>query len=754
MYRRLTIALSVLVLYGSLYPLQFSAPSPAFIERFLTQLNGWTGPGDALGNVALFVPWAATCMGWFQQRWPRLTAAAATMTVGLVLAFVAQVAQLWVPARDPRLGDIAWNALGCAAGVAASIAWLHRSRAASSGAAVPVIESMLMLAAVASLVFPGIPSLDRALLVAHVRELAHAPDYGAALDAAMPMTILVAMLPAALGERAGGARLAIWAVIAALAVPLAMLLVVQSSFGSSALAGCAVGAGLGVACRTDGPGARPSRLVLILGLSYLIDAWAPFRLREGWAPMEWMPFASLLQGAMIDNSRQLLTQAVVLTALLHALTRLGSPLRGASIVVAVAALGVELSQCAIETRHGDATAPALVILAAWGLAALQEPAPVRGATARQPSLLRQRRANTETRRASAEPPAQPHPTMHPAWLLGVLVVPMAAGMHLMLRMPGVPYNVSELFRWSGHPAALAVFALALLWLGAGPAWLGRHLAARSAPERTLTIGAVGVSLVSLALVAAAVTDESLDDVAGANNLQWYIVHRAIWGEAWQSALAWLDAPAGVGFVERCGRYAALLGPLPILLGGWIALVERARAGSVGVRWITGYLAAALPTLWLCKSVAFTWSSTDNLNELIARTGPAGLSGGFYLYLLLVLLCLSAWAVARTFMQPRLRPVALASAAAASITAVALGWALLNAGLEPAVRKYELVYSGAQFLLGPDRTHLLDDRQLFVRWTVLVLATLCVVAAGIVWEARLHAWWRLRLAERQQRRPAP
>jgi len=66
--------------------------------------------------------------------------------------------------------------------------------------------------------------------------------------------------------------------------------------------------------------------------------------------------------------------------------------------------------------------------------------------------------------------------------------------------------------------------------------------------------------------------------------------------------------------------------------------------------------------------------------------------------------------------------------------------LLTAGLEPRVEKYGHVFSGAQFLLGPDRGTLLSDAQLFVRWAVVQSGAVGVtfVGAWIADAARLVA----------------
>jgi hypothetical protein len=52
------------------------------------------------------------------------------------------------------------------------------------------------------------------------------------------------------------------------------------------------------------------------------------------------------------------------------------------------------------------------------------------------------------------------------------------------------------------------------------------------------------------------------------------------------------------------------------------------------------------------------------------------------------------------------------------------------GLEPNVEKYRFTFSGIQFLLGPDREHLLSNLELFVRWCAVQIGFIIVVALGI------------------------
>jgi hypothetical protein len=65
----------------------------------------------------------------------------------------------------------------------------------------------------------------------------------------------------------------------------------------------------------------------------------------------------------------------------------------------------------------------------------------------------------------------------------------------------------------------------------------------------------------------------------------------------------------------------------------------------------------------------------------------------------------------------------------SVVAVPAGWYLLGLGLEQHVEKYGLVFSGTQFLLGPDRQRTLSETTLFARWVVLQVGVAVTLAAG-------------------------
>src|SRR5690606_15699113 len=72
------------------------------------------------------------------------------------------------------------------------------------------------------------------------------------------------------------------------------------------------------------------------------------------------------------------------------------------------------------------------------------------------------------------------------------------------------------------------------------------------------------------------------------------------------------------------------------------------------------------------------------------------------------------------------------AAAAGLLAVSLpiGWILLRYGLRSDVQKYGLVFSAPQFLLGADRTQVISDGALMVRWFAVQLLAAVGLACGM------------------------
>jgi hypothetical protein len=134
-----------------------------------------------------------------------------------------------------------------------------------------------------------------------------------------------------------------------------------------------------------------------------------------------------------------------------------------------------------------------------------------------------------------------------------------------------------------------------------------------------------------------------------------------------------------------------------------------------------YVLYSLPWLILFKMITFDFSSTDNLYELIGDSG-------YFLYPLLILI--PANAVMLVHATKRFRPSNFIAAALFLVISLPIGWFLFKNGLKAEVHKYGLVFSGVDFLLGPDRKHALPEAVLMLRWFAVQLAMVAVIAYGM------------------------
>lgn len=722
-WRLIGLAMVALAVYGSLYPFHLlNSPRP---WQTLFDVPAHVSRGDILGNIALFVPIGAC--GALAQRRLRIGGALLVLAGGGALALTLQVAQLWAAQRTAALYDAAWNGVGLVAGLSL-VALLRGPLTARLRQRLPpqsIIALLVVLAWLGSELLPWVPSLDWQHIKDNLRPLgtgASGIDILAAIDSGLRTAVAGEALTVAIGGAVG----------ALLLLPLCGLLllgkalVVGQTVDAGVVLGMAAGAALTLAGRLLAGPTRRLLLVLLLvgGIAALallpLDPYAP-RLAA-----DWVPFAGLLRGDMLLNTQALAGRLVLYGGLLWLLRMEGARLVPATVALALWVAFLELLQVMLPGQRADITEPVWVLLCAWALSVLPM-------SASEPAMP-----------AGPEPPIAlpPLAPVRPAdvWSAALRAAILAAGMTAVvtavLRLPALPYNVRELFRHDGAALPVFVFSLAALWVGASAAWIGHALAAGRRPWLFFPAAVLAATLVSLGLLYRSVTSESILDICGSNNLYTFVTRHEFRAPVLRE-LFLLVGPTPVAIVERPVRYAALVSPLWFFLAFAIA-VSRGLRGRAA---LTVVLAAA-PWLWLCQNIAFDGASTDNLTELIARQGLWGTGGGGYLYGLLALVCAGAALLAHRWRVRWLAPAAWLLV----LAGVPLGWWLLTHGLEPSVHKYDRVFSGWQFLLGPDRDQRLSDTILFWRFAAVQLGLVATLAAG--------AWAVAPLLPRRARSPTP
>jgi VanZ family protein len=704
---------TTLIAYGSLYPFDFAPPAmpAAAWEAFASQLRMPRSLGDILGNVALFVPFGVAGVislpvGGGAKR------LVATLAAALLVAIALQAAQLYLPSRTAALGDVVWNMAGAAVGAGLARHLVSRLEGRwAAFASLPLMISVLWLAAE---LIPFVPSLDWQAIKQAGKPLARG-DFSTVAMVSHAAGLIVA------GEAiqrvlAGGRGLLGLAALTAVVV-VGKVVVLTQHLDVSVLAGLALGWVVWVLLRTRSDVGRVSVIAPALVVAYAGAALAPFELASSPNAFSWIPFGDSLHGSMLLNARALATSALVFAGVAWLARDAGGSARGAGIGLAMLALILELAQIYIRGRSPGVTEPVIALVVGFMIHAL----PAERARPGRPGTP----AGTPSVRAVL--PRDASPPGWSGWSTAAVLAStgIAVAIMVVLRLPGVPYNVAELFRANGSFPALLVFALALLWTGAGPAIIANLVATDARRDWLLPVFAFGAGLVSLLLLWLSVTEESLSDIAGSSNVYWFVTKKDLWGSVMRAAFLALGSPGVVGFIERCVRYASLYGPMVTIATVMFLVLETRSGGVLSARRLAVWLVMGGAWLWLCKAIAFDWSSTDNLNELVAGSGFFGLGGGGYLYVLLVTMCANFVLLARA--PPR--PAWIAIALVVTVLLVPVGWWLLTHGLEPEVKKYGLVFSGTQFLLGPDRRHLLSEEVLFLRWTVVQLGAIAVAVAG-------------------------
>ena len=290
-----------------------------------------------------------------------------------------------------------------------------------------------------------------------------------------------------------------------------------------------------------------------------------------------------------------------------------------------------------------------------------------------------------------------------ALLAGALVAASLLVTHLVLLLPGIPYNVRELFPREHRELSIIVFSVLLVWFGCAPVWFGDVLARRPRLVPLLPVWSAVVGLGSWTLLRFSVTPESRMDIVGSPVLGWS-------GE-WEMFCRFLALQATLSLPQILAAGA---------LGGFLYVAPR-RAPKRAF-WLLVWTVPGLVFAWI---VVVKWACTDNLIELI-RSHPWPFVGPVFLSAGAVLLGLNAAAVTYGWCRGGLAARWLAVLLTGLL--VVPGWALLCMGLDPAVEKYETVFPAVRFLLGPDRATELPMRNLFLRWMGLY----CVLVLILGW----------------------
>ena len=789
-----------------MYPFEFtSTPSYELLQAFLQSWREPSGRGDILGNIVLFFPFGYFGYLYFGAERSLFQVLLPLGVIGFALAMGCQVVQLYIPARSPSLFDLYGNGLGFLVGFA--VAFMTGDRQVNRlpdrrlFGSVPLV---LIGFWVSVRLLPFVPTIDWQSYKDAVKPLLLTPQFS---GSEFLLSSICWIVFAQLGKNILGDHWRTAYLPLSIIIILSLEVVVVNntvSLGDVCAGGLAVLVYLAASRQLQASG---SVLAWALLGSYTFSALFPFVTAYSPSTFHWLPFTGFLEGAMLINAGALSEKLFVLGAVFWFFNEARSLSLFKITFVAFIISMVEVAQLWREGGTSELTDPLLVLLIGYLFLRLRggqyiteaplttgvEESILPNSSSQMTSLETERMGDVGLNKIGYSPkciqdaaidtgvqilresgvaisPVDTEPRSRPEssdslvahlrdrvwpqltqhrknvlWVAGVACLVIMLVAFVVLRLPGVPYNVRELFLFGGNGVDLFFFSIALLSFGWMAAWVGRLLAQSRKPALIAPLAAIVASMVIYKLFTFSVTRESIMDVSGTTDLVRRIGEWGILGQPGIDFVARVgagDLRAVTDEFEPAIRFGTLIGPIIIFLGVILAahfrLVrasERPLSTRISVFFVSSftYLLFMLPWLYFCKVIAFDWASTDNLTELIASHSDFGWGGGGYLYALLALVASCAGLLA---WSGRFGKGYTVKVLFITVLSLPLAWWLLNTGLSANVNKYGLEFSGVDFLLGPDRQHHLAKMELFWRWSFVYFT----MVGGLAFGAGLYLHW--------------
>jgi len=750
----LWLGLLVFFVYGSWAPLAPVALPPGEAwARFVALPGPWQGAFsriDLAVNFLLTVPLAFGA-AWLVAAQPapgaRRLLAAMLLPALLALSVAVEFGQTFFPPRTPSWSDVAMQALGSGVGLLLHLLFGARARVFVAGLAAvqPLAQRLqrwLWLYLLLLLVWQLMPLdlsispvelyrkwRDGRVVLLPFSALPSSPWEAAwQLGADLLLWLPVGALGWQVLARPAPARLLVRGLALVAAVELCQLFVLSRVSDVTDLfvgtAGVLGGAALARALQgwAAWPDVRRRRLLhtaLAAWLGFvLMVLWLPFDFETArgsaahwWAAVSRPPLATYFERSEYGALGEILRKLAVFGpgGLLLALLARGErpALWPRALALAALALLLEAGQVLLPSKLADLSDAALGLLGGllgWRLGRAMVQAPLADAS---PAPAPAPAAAPAPPRPEVPVRAQAMPPRATRWLGPVgLVLGLAFALWLFARVPGVPYNVAKLMPVSaaGLLSALGV-ALALAWMLAAPLWL---LAERRRAWRlAFPLLLLGHGLVAFVALRLMVPLPMLHKLIGTPVLSW----------------------SAFSVLEEAGRYVALHAAfvLPVLGAAWLVRVLTAPAALADLLW---WAACSLLLLAPVHAVVVVAAGTDNLVELMRGGGGIGsslaLAAGWGALATAGTALAAAWAAGApgAVARPAWRRGPLLGLA---LVAALLAPGLLQAGLEPAVIKYERVFSAAQFLLSAGRDRYAQGPELWLRAGVALTAAGLLVA---------------------------
>ena len=358
-YAALAACVVAIILYGSLYPFEFSNRGGILqaVRYLFSTPVGSADRGDSLSNVLLYIP-----LGLFAARalraYPASKRIPAVALFGGALSLVIEIVQFYDYSRAPELSDVAANFSGALIGAVAEPA-VRPER--FPGIKWRPFAILLIACELGMWLAPFVPSL-------------HAWHYSRALATmgnAVPFEplavykqfVLWLALGALLEALAGAAfsRKAL-APIAILVLAARVAIPTQSPVRADL-----IGAAAGVLLWTLVISRLRARVAIVAALFaafIAIDALRPFTFLDAPRRFGWIPFASFIDGPRGSASRMFLEKTFLYGGMLWLAMETGMSRIRATLAVLALVVALRVAQMWLPDRSAEITDAAMVLILA------------------------------------------------------------------------------------------------------------------------------------------------------------------------------------------------------------------------------------------------------------------------------------------------------------------------------------------------------------------------------------------------------
>lgn len=701
------VFLYIIITYGSLYP--FSFILTADVSSQLTKLFNFnpfsSSFSDLTANILLFMPIGLV----YKPSKPNTINYLAFATFIFLFAFGIQILQIWSQSRIPAGSDAIWNITGLILGFLFSTTFSRHFTALSKELAnsntqkkIPII---LLCGFVFVDLFPLAPTLALDSIKNNLLNLVD-PNQISALSVMKLLSYYTLTLYFAT-EAMSTKRQVLGFSVLLIPLLLSQSFIMDSQCNVNALISLLIAIIVSLKFKKE----RLQNCATFLIYTLIItNGLGTFIYTNATPSLNIVPFAPALSNNTLVNILAFVEKGLYYATFTFLALKRGFPLLKVLGHLSILVLLLELLQVSLAQSTADITevlvAITVVIFTARWLAERYNNEHLKQQIKQLKSHLQQRLLSKNTLTA-----------------LGILLAGISC-QHILMAAPNLPYNIKELYVNNGTFLSYSFTTIAALWFGTGLYLTSNnnHLVlANPLGMNTIAAKVIMVASVFFLLLRLGITRESIADISGSSNLKWQLTGDKILGQFGVNLVEILGEQNVWNFsqiIEPIIRFSFLLGPLAlsitVLLSYSIALN---RAGIQLRKKLIRYF----PTnaiffvfwLFLFKLVTFDFSSTDNLNELIARDNQYGIGGGLYLYILVALTSTVVVSSCACVVLKKIKLLLFSTILL--VISTSFSWWLVQKALITEFSKYGHTFSGIDFLIGGSRSELLSQSELEFKW---------------------------------------